>query len=211
VHVTLWTDGIACPAKLAEALSGNNVVIGLGGDPDQNNATCIIFGVGQPDAGPTLQYLTEDAVTASHILNVMSGSASARSFVVTAIVEVDAGLYTYVAESVGPLSDGGYEQFDTLIQTPLVGDLATQAEALADAGYIITASAWRGQPYYTLVGTRAVGSAATHTTTTVATNYSTLESDSQGMLSNGYVLVSFTAGSIPADGGSTDLWLIGEK
>jgi hypothetical protein len=86
----------------------------------------------------------------------------ARSFVVTAISQVDAGLYRYVAESLGTLSAGGYEEFDTLIQRPLLADLATEAEALADAGYIITASAWRGEPYYTLVGTRPAGSAATH-------------------------------------------------
>jgi hypothetical protein len=210
---TLWVLGAMCPENFAEALAANNVVIALDGDPNQENAICIILGVGQPDAGPTFQYLTEDAVPVGHIMEELTGSARGRSFVVTAIFAVDAGLYTYVAESLGSLADGGYEQFDTVIHTPLVAELATEAEALADAGYVITASAWQGEPNYMLVGTRPVGSAATHAAMTLMTDDLTYFVDAESMLSNGYVPVSLLQDYYSlADGGlGSDTWLIGEK
>ena len=212
--VTAIAPSGTCPTYFAEAMAANSVVTALEGDPLDNNNTCAILEVGEPDAGPTFEYMAEDAVSTEHISNALATSASARSFVVTAIVQVDAGLYTYVAESVGPLSDGGYEQFDTLIQTPPVGDLAMEAEALADAGYVITASAWQGESYYTLVGTRVIGSTTTHTTTTTMGTGLTYSADTAAMLSDGYAQVSAMATYyVLADGGygGSSTWLIGEK
>lgn len=210
---TLWFDGSTCPATLSAALAGNNVITALDGDPYLANGSCILLGVAQPDGGPTFQYLSEDAVPAAHILEALSGSPSAASYVVTAIFQADAGLYTYIAESVGQLPDGGYEAFDTLIQTPLVEDVASGAEALADAGYIITASTWLGEPYYTLVGTRPSGSTVAHATMTMTTDVEHYFGDAQAMLLDGYVPVSVMADySVLPDGGVIgETLLIGER
>jgi hypothetical protein len=210
---TVWLDGYQCPTTFAAAMAGNNVILALDGDPYQENAICILVGVGQPDGGPQFQYLTEEAVPLSALLDELTASTVGRSFVLTSLFAVDAGLFAYVAESVGQLSDGGYEQFDTVIQTPLVADLATSAEALADAGYVITASAWQGEPNYTLVGTRPVGSASSHTTVTMMTNDLAHYSDTEGMLENGYVPVSLLQDyyTLPDGGLGSDTWLIGEK
>jgi hypothetical protein len=210
---TLWALGAQCPEYLSQVLAANNVITAMDGDPHLENASCILLGVAQPDAGPTFQYLSEDAVPVSHILDQVTSSARGRSFVVTALFQVDAGLYSYIAESVGPLPDGGYEAFDTVIQTPLVTELATAAEDLADAGYVITASAWQGEPNYLLVGTRATGSTAAHATRTVMTDDLAYPGDVQAMLKDGYVPVSLLQDYYPlADGGlGSDTWLIGEK
>jgi hypothetical protein len=210
---TIWVDGAHCPATFAAAMTGNNVILALDGDPYQASSTCIILGVGQPDGGPTFQYLTEEAVPASTILDELTGSEFGRSFVLTTLFAVQPGLYTYVAESVGPLSDGGYEQFDTVIQMPLVADLGTAAGALADAGYVITASAWQGEAYYTLVGTRPVGSTLSHATVTVMTDDLTYSGDAEDMLKSGYVPVSLLQDyyTLPDGGLGADTWLIGEK
>ncbi len=209
----LWALGGRCPDYLSQALAANTVILALDGDPYQENAACTILGVGQPDGGPALQYLTEDAVPLSHLLDTLTTSPQGRSFVVTALFQVDAGLYTYVAESVGPLSDGGYEAFDTVIQTPLVTDLAAAAEDIADAGYVITASAWQGEPTYLLVGTRPVGATAAHATRTVMTDDLTYGGDAQAMLDDGYVPVSLLQDyyALPDGGLGADTWLIGEK
>ena len=210
---TATAPGGACPTYLAETLATNSIVTVLEGDPLDDNKPCAILAVAEPDAGPSFEYLTEEAVSTEHILAALAASASARSFVVTAIVQVDAGLYTYAAESIGPLPDGGYERFDTLIRTPLVGDLSTEADALADAGYVITASAWQGEPYYTLVGTRSVGSAVHHATTTMMGTELTYSVDTAAMLSNGYAQVSAMAVYYHlTDGGvGSNTWLIGEN
>jgi hypothetical protein len=210
---TLWVDGAHCPSTLAAAMAGNNVILALDGDPYQANAVCILLGVGQPDGGPNFQYLTEEAVPISTLSEKLAGSEVGRSFVLTALFAVDAGLYSYVAESVGPLSDGGYEQFDTVITLPLVADLATAAEVLADAGYVITASAWQGEPNYMLVGTRRVGSTTSHATVTVMTDDLTYLSETDAMLKNGYVPVSLLQNyyTLPDGGLGADTWLIGEK
>jgi hypothetical protein len=202
-----------CPMYFAESLAANSVVTALEGDPGDDNNTCAILAISEPDAGPTFEYLAQEAVPTEDILSELSASANTRSFVVTAIVQVDAGLYSYIAESIGPLPDGGYEQFDTLIQTPLLADLATEAEEMADAGYVITASAWQGEAYYTLVGTRPVGSTATHVTLTTMGTEMTYPADTTAMLSNGYAQVSAMAFNYYlADGGvGSNTWLIGEK
>ncbi len=202
-----------CPTYFADALATNSVITALEGDPYNSDTTCAILSVGEPDAGPTFDYMSEDAVSTGHILDGLAATARARSFIVTAIVQVDGGLYTYVAESIGQLSDGGYEQFETLIQTPLVADLATEAANLADAGFVITASAWQGEDYYTLVGTRPVGSTATHATTTTMGTELTYGGDTQAMLLNGYAQVSAMAFYYSlADGGpASNTWVIGEK
>lgn len=210
---TAWSDGNTCPTTFAEVLAENYVVIDVDGDPYQSNVYCVLLGVRQPDAGTTYQYLTEDSVPASHILEGLSGSVKGRSFVVTALSQVDAGLYSYVAESLGPLSDGGYEQFDTVIQMPLVADLATEAGALADAGYVITASAWQGEPYYTLVGTRPTGSTAAHAAVAMVTHPLDFLGDVNPLVLDGYVPVSVKLNVYPlADGGiASDTWLVVEK
>jgi len=210
---TLWAAGGRCPDYLSQALSGNNVILALDGDPYLENATCTLLGVAQQDGGPVFQYLTEDAVPLGHILDALTTSPQGRSFVMTAIFQVDAGLYTYVAESVGQLADGGYQAFDTVIETPLVADLATSAEALADAGYVITASAWQGEPTYLLVGTRPVGTTAAHATRTVMTDDNTYFADAEAMLTDGYVPVSLLQDyyGLPDGGLGTDTWLIGER
>ncbi len=210
---TLWVDGVSCPATWAAVMSGNNIVYALDGDPYQPNAVCIILGVGQPGGGPHFQYLSDEALSLNAIVEELTGSAAGRSFVLTTLFAVQPGLYTYIAESIGALADGGYEQFDTVIQTPLVADLASTAEALADAGYVITASAWQGEATYTLVGTRPVGSTASHSTLTMMTNDLTYFGDAQDMLKNGYVPVSFLQDyyALPDGGLGADTWLIGEN
>ena len=210
---TLWALGGRCPEYLSQALASNNVILALDGDPYQENAACTILGVSQPDGGARFQYLTEDAVPLGHILDALTTSPQGRSFVVTALFQVDAGLYSYIAESVGQLSDGGYEAFDTLIQTPFLAELATAAEDLADAGYVITASAWQGEPNYLLVATRPVGGAGAHATRTVMTNDLAYGGDVQAMLSDGYVPVSLLQDyyGLPDGGLGSDTWLIGEK
>ncbi len=205
---SLSWSGYGCPQALSDALTGgSNVVFGLGGDPQQTDASCSILAVGQLNGGPVFEYLSADYATASDILENLAQYQN--SFVVTALFEVDAGFYTFVSESVEHLPDGGHEQFETRIDTPLVADLAADAEALADAGYIITASAWRGQPYYTLVGTRPAGSSAAYSTMTVVTTELNYGADLVTLLSNGYAPVSFMFADLP-DGGS-DARLIGEK
>jgi hypothetical protein len=198
---------------LEDFLSGSTVVTELYGNPSDAAGVCAFVGVGLADGVSTFEYLLEDAVSESHILNALAASPEARSFVVTAISQVDAGLYTYVAESLGRLPDGGFEAFETRIATPLLADLTTEASDMADAGFIITASAWQGELYYTLVGTRKAGSRATYSTLTMATRQQTVVGDAQTMLAQGYTPVSAMDLYVPLpDGGlAEDAWLIGEK
>jgi len=106
-----------------------------------------------------------------------------------------------------------FGQFDTVIRTPVVADLASGAEALADAGYVITASAWQGEPYYTLVGTRPVGSTVSHTTLMMPTTQEASLGDVAALLSDGYTPVSGmdVYSSLPDGGFTEDAWLIGEN
>jgi hypothetical protein len=210
---TLWVDGVNCPTTLAQAKAGNNVITAFDGDPYQVGALCIILAVGQPDGGPSFQYLSEEAVPLSQIQDELTDTPSGRSFVLTALFAVDGGLYSYIAESLGTLPDGGMEQFDTLIQTPLIADLATAAEALADAGYVITATAWQGEAIYTLVGTRPSGSTSSHGTVTMMTDDLTYFGEVQDMLKNGFVPVSLLQDyyTLPDGGLGADTWLIGER
>jgi hypothetical protein len=207
---SVWSQG-SCPGYFADALAGNYVVTGLVGDPNDLKAyACSIIGVSEQDAGPTFQYLIEGGVSADGILAQLSGTQSARSYVVTAIYQMDAGLYAYVAESIGQLPDGGYEQFDTVIHTPFLEDLADAANDLADAGYVITASAWQGESYYTLVGTRPVGSTASYQAMTISISNGIDLSPGDAMLGSGFVPVSVQGISTVLDGGPSE-WLIGER
>jgi hypothetical protein len=211
---TLWSLGAQCPENFGQALANNYVITGLYGDPSSENSFCTILGTVAADAGPRFQYLTQGAVSAGQILDRLTSSSSGRSYVVTAIFATDAGLYTYVAESLGQLSDGGYEAFDTVIESPSVVALANEAANLADAGYVITASDWKGGTNYTLVGTRPVNSSATHSTLTMTTDDVTFFTQVISMFADGFVPVSLTQGdfSTLADGGITSTtWLIIEK
>jgi hypothetical protein len=208
-ETTLWSDGYECPTSLAQALSGNNVVVGLGGDPSQVGTTCTLLGIRRPDAGPQYNYLSDTSASISQIADRLATSSESRSFVVTAMFEVDAGFYSYIAESTGQLADGGFEQFDTLIETPTLVELPAAVQSLADAGYIVTASSWRGQAYYTLVGTRLSGSSAAHLAVIANPSFLTYSTEVAQMLSDGYSPVSFMVADL-LDGGS-NLLLIGEK
>jgi hypothetical protein len=212
-ETSVWAVGTNCQEIFGVVQVGDNVITDFYGDVYGSEGICAIVGVAQPDGGPSFVYLGEEAVPTDQILSGLAVSARTRSFVVTAIFQVDAGLYSYVAESVGALPDGGFEQFDTVIETPTVADLATEAESLADAGYIITASAWQGEAYYTLVGTRPVGSSVSHTSLTMQTTQEDSLADVAAMLSNGYTPVSGmdVYSSLPDGGFSEDAWLIGEK
>ncbi len=208
---SVWSEG-SCPKYFADAVAGNYVVTGLVGDPNNDvnpYSYCSILGVSQADGGPTFHYLTEGGVSADHIRAQLGGTQSARSYVLTAIYQVDAGLYAYVAESLGELADGGYEQFDTVIWTASLDELANEAADLADAGYVITASAWQGETYYTLVGTRAVGSRASYQAMTISVSNEIDLSPGDAMLGNGFVPVSAQGVSTVLDGGPVE-WLIGE-
>ncbi len=208
LQTTVWADGVACPDSLASAFAGNNVVIGLGGDPNLVDATCTILAIGEPDGGPVFEYLNGE-MSADEILSNLALSAESRAFVVTALSEVDSGVYAYVAESLGTLQDGGYEQFETVFNVAPVDQLMTAAQALADAGFVITASTWQADSYYALVGTRAVGARRVYTAITVETGLVRAADDMTGLVAAGFAPVSTNIRFL-SDGG-IDFIVIGEK
>lgn len=163
------TDATSCPDSLASLVSQNMVVLALGGDPSLRNVTgdptntsarCAILGVGMPDGGAVYSYLTAAGSTLDELSATLVQSAQNRSYVVTALSAPDSGI-AYAAESIGRLPDGGLESFDTRIVTADESALEAQAEALADAGYVITAANAQATQFI-LVGTRPTGASQAH-------------------------------------------------
>jgi hypothetical protein len=213
-------DGATCPDSLASLLAQNMVVLGIGGDPSIADPTgggsgfCTMLGVSTPDAGPQYSYLSATGVTLDELADSLTRDSQARSYVVTALSAEDSGI-AYVAESIGPLADGGMEDFDTRIVTASEADLAVQAADLADAGYVVTASNNQGAQFI-LVGTRASGSTVPRSGTADAVGSPGGEGWTaivKQRLADGYAAVSFMDDiALEADGGfSGDFFIIWEK
>jgi len=206
-ETTFHPDGIDCPDILSEAVSGGNVVLGMGGDPGLADAACTLMWVRRLAGGPQYQTVYRRGLTAAALLDSLRDTDVARSFVVTALSPVDGG-YAYVASRVPPQPGAALEQFETRMETAALGELATQAEALSAAGFVITAAVWNGNNL-TLLGTRAAGTSRTLT----AKVDSELLSPDVGpalasQLAQGYAPVSLTYSHASSD---LRMYLIGQK
>lgn len=206
---TIYTNGSSCPNTFAAVMNGHELVMGLGGDPSTTNSTCTITTATYPDAGPQYSYLYSVGVTPEQILTRLAQDEASRASVITAIANVDGG-YAFVAEALST-SVAATEQFETVIQIVGVDAIEATAVDLADAGYVITASAFTGvfgDPF-ALVGTRRVGAMSRYTAAFRLTDLGTYDVALAEMLSEGFAPVSFTNGHLP-DGG-LPVYLVGEK
>lgn len=154
---TTVATGDQCPTFFSSLMDGHFVVSGIGGDPAL--PTCTLSAVAA-DGGPTYTYLSDTGSSLDALAARLAADDVSRSYVVTAISATDGGV-AYVAESIGPLPDGGLESFESQIAVADETNFNAQVEALADAGYVITAanSSFRN---FVLVGTRPTGSITQH-------------------------------------------------
>jgi hypothetical protein len=211
------TDAVSCPDSLARLISENLVVLGIGGDPSIANpdagaadtsARCALLGVGTPDAGPAYAYLTGAGTTLDDLAAKLAQNSS---YVVTALSAPDSGV-AYVAESIGPLADGGMESFETRFVTVDEVDLQAGASELADAGYAITAANAHGTQFI-LVGSRQTDSAQSHSAVVEAHPGSELGTIVPRRFSDGFAAVGFVDDFFgEADGGiGGNAYIIWEK
>ena len=207
-HVTalIWENQF-CPEQLEDAVGGNALVLGLGGNPTERRALCTLMTVKQRDGrtGPRYQYLHRLVTTTDGILQRLQADETSRSMVVTAISEVGA-LYTVVAAAVVVPAGMPVEQFETRIETPALAEVGARAEALSAEGFVITASTWTGGSY-ALVGTRPVGSTAQYTAKLI--DSTTSDAEIAQLVRDGYAPVSFTSADLPD--GTRARKVIGQK
>lgn len=195
-YVRQWWNGLDCSASLDAAVASNSVILGIGGDARAASTTCTLFGVGPDDTDPvTYQYLIGSSVSAAEIEAALAANDEARSFVLTAITQIDYDLYTFVAESVGAVA-GRYEAYETVVRSAALGELEDVAKVLASSGYVITASSWEGGAQYTLVGTRNPAETGARSVQLVVSDPVRFTDDVAQLLAGGYSPVSVTMGRI---------------
>lgn len=202
-------EGADCPSLIQSAMTANAAILGIGGDPDSTGTACTFFGVA-PDAAtsPRFEYMSGKAQEPPSIEATLSADSAARSFVVTALVEVADGKYSFIAESVGPVA-GVYEQFQTAIRAIDLTTLAAQVEALSAAGYGITASAWTGGKY-TIVGTRPATGAKPRSSRVIISNIADHRTEIQALLADGFAPVSVTLATTPGSD-TPSIYVIGQR
>jgi len=142
-----WSGG-ACDSILSDALNGGATVLGLGGDPTRSDTTCTVLSVKPADGGADSAYMTGLSLGSSSI-DFLNQQDFTRQYVVTALSEVDAGLYAFVAQA--HLTRN--EQFENRWVLTPSEEVPAAADALSDAGMVITAAA-AGPSGIALVGTR---------------------------------------------------------
>jgi hypothetical protein len=150
----LYASGDNCQAALDEELARGATITGLGGDPTRDDGLCTLVGIGVPSNVLPRQYLV-GVLAGEKIVDLMRTEPNVhRGYVLTAISEVDAGSYAFIAES--RVQDGGVVEFETRLVVKDSKDIGLAVEELSDAGMIITASSG-GPSGYTMVGTRSPG------------------------------------------------------
>ena len=140
--------GISCDTLLTEALTTGATVLGLGGDPTSSEGSCTAVSARPVDAGLNTGYVSGLSLGSSSI-DFLNRQDFTRQYVVTALSEVDAGIYSFVAQAY--LQRG--EQFENRFVVGGSEHLSSMADDLSDAGMVITASTG-GPSGYALVGTR---------------------------------------------------------
>jgi len=203
----VYVAGGNCDAALAAEIYRGATVTGLGGDPTRSDVTCTLVGVGEPAVALPRAYVVgvSDGPT---IVTLLRSHADAQGdFVVTALSELDAGVYAFVAES--RPSDGGVpEQFETRLLVAGSNDIGSVAEELSDAGMVITASAG-GPSGYTLVGTRPLGPARRYSALTLRADGIDPNPLIQNVVAEGLAPVAIMASSA-LDGGF-EVVTVGQK
>ena len=147
VTTVAWA-GTACDSILTDPLSNGATVLGLGGDPTTFSGPCTAISVRPLDAGVGATSVTGLSLGSSGI-DSLNEHDFTRQYVVTALSEVDAGLYAFVAEG-HPAQN---EQFENVFVLTPSEDVPSVADELSDAGLVITA-ATAGPSGIALVGTR---------------------------------------------------------
>src|SRR5262249_40383147 len=117
-----------------------------------------------------------------------------RQYVVTALSEVDAGLYAFVAEA-HPAQN---EQFENVFVLTTSDEVPAVADDLSDAGMVITA-ATAGPSGIALVGTRPADGGARRVSLTLRGDI-TVGPDLETLLAGSFAPVAFLLEQLP-DGG----------
>ena len=142
-----WS-GVACDSILSDPLSNGSTVLELGGDPTSSAGSCTMASAGPVDAGVNTAYVSGLSLGSSEI-DFLNEHDFTRQFVVTALSEVDAGVYAFVAQAYPARN----EQFANVFVLATSDQVPTVADDLSDAGWVITAST-AGPSGIALVGTR---------------------------------------------------------
>lgn len=147
-ELEVQATGNSCDTILTDPIARGATVLGLGGDPTRSDGSCTAVSAGPIDGGSNTGYVSGLSLGSSSI-DFLNRQDFTRQYVVTALSELDAGFYSFVAQAF--LQRG--EQFDNRFVVVSSEQLSSMADELSDAGMVITAST-AGPSGYTLVGTR---------------------------------------------------------
>jgi hypothetical protein len=201
----VYVAGSECDRWLSEEMARGATVLGLGGDSTRGDGTCTLLGVRAVDAGVAISYLSGLSL-ASSAVDFLNQHDDTRRYVVTALSEVDAGLYAFVAEARENLLIP--EQYEARFELAGSDDVVAVASGLADAGMVITAATW-GPSGYALVGTRPAGSTRRYAAEVLQRPGIDPGPDFGDLLAGQFAPVAFLLARLP-DGGPETV-VIGQK
>jgi hypothetical protein len=193
----VYVAGSSCDSALADDLQYGDAVLGLGGDPTRSDLTCTVLGVHPIDGGVPYDAWVSGLSVGSQAVDLLNSTADYRRLVITALSEVDAGVYAFVAvaRQHAPVP----EQFEARFEVAGVEGIAAVAATLSDAGMIITAGTG-GPSGYTLIGTRPVGSTRSLVSSTEVNAGVDIDPGTFAVLGQGLAPVAFMLRSL-SDGG----------